>query len=259
MKKTLFTLFSLLCLCREADAFSVTHDFTVFIGPFNASQTSFTYALSPDSYAVASKVKTFGLFDTLYPFEARYATTGHIKNGKLETTSYKYQSQSRFTKRKKELIYNEQGVPVYRISSKNDKEKKVEITPDPKNNETTDLQTVFAELARQYNQVKFCDSRMEVFDGKRRFDVIFKDEGKEELAPNQFSPLTGTASKCSMYIDKLGSEGDDLLWQFTSDRPIYFWILADEKTGIPFIAHIEVEETPLGKMNVYTHNITIEE
>ena len=165
MKKTLFTLFSLLCLCREAGAFSVTHDFTVFIGPFNASQTSFTYALSPDSYAVASKVKTFGLFDTLYPFEARYATTGHIKNGKLETTSYKYQSQSRFTKRKKELIYNEQGVPVYRISSKNDKEKKVEITPDPKNNETTDLQTVFAELARQYNQVKFCDSRMEVFHG----------------------------------------------------------------------------------------------
>lgn len=118
MKKTLFTLFSLLCLCREAGAFSVTHDFTVFIGPFNASQTSFTYALSPDSYAVASKVKTFGLFDTLYPFEARYATTGHIKNGKLETTSYKYQSQSRFTKRKKELVYNEQGVPVYRISSK---------------------------------------------------------------------------------------------------------------------------------------------
>lgn len=132
MKKTLFTLFSLLCLCREAGAFSVTHDFTVFIGPFNASQTSFTYALSPDSYAVASKVKTFGLFDTLYPFEARYATTGHIKNGKLETTSYKYQSQSRFTKRKKELIYNEQGVPVYRISSKNDKEKRLKSHPIPK-------------------------------------------------------------------------------------------------------------------------------
>ena len=62
-----------------------------------------------------------------------------------------------------------------------------------------------------------------------------------------------------MYIDKLGSEGDDLLWQFTSDRPIYFWILADEKSGIPFIARVEVEDTPLGKMNIYTNKATIEE
>lgn len=259
MKKLLLILTFIFSLPQAADAFSVNHDFTVFIGPFNASQTSFMYALTPQSYAVASKVKTFGLFDTLYPFEAKYATTGHIKNGNLETSSYKYQSQSRFSKRKKELIYNEQGIPVYRISSKNDKEKKVEITPNPENNQTTDLQTVFAELARQYNQLKFCDSRMEVFDGKRRFDIIFKDEGKEELLPNQYSPYTGTASKCSMYIDKLGSEGDDLLWQFTSDRPIYFWILADEKSGIPFIARVEVEDTPLGKMNIYTNKATIEE
>jgi len=176
MKKLLLILTFIFSLPQAADAFSVNHDFTVFIGPFNASQTSFMYALTPQSYAVASKVKTFGLFDTLYPFEAKYATTGHIKNGNLETSSYKYQSQSRFSKRKKELIYNEQGIPVYRISSKNDKEKKVEITPNPENNQTTDLQTVFAELARQYNQLKFCDSRMEVFDGKRRFDIIFKDE-----------------------------------------------------------------------------------
>ncbi len=259
MKKLLLILTFIFSLPNMAQAFKVAHNFTVFVGPFNASQTSFTYALTPNSYAVSSKIKTFGLFDTLYPFEAAYATTGHIKNGKLETSTYKYQSQSRFSKRKKELIYNDEGIPVYRISAKNNKEKKVEIAPDPQNNETTDLQTVFAELAYQYNQLKFCDSRMEVFDGKRRFDIIFKDEGREELQPNQYSPYSGTAGKCSMYIDKLGSEGDDLLWQFTSDRPIYFWILADEKSGIPFIARVEVEETPLGKMNIYTHKVTIEE
>lgn len=259
MKKILLILVSIFCLNNEALAFSVRHDFTVFIGPFNASETSFTYALNPGSYAVFSKVKTFGFFDTLYPFEARYSTTGRIKNNNLETTSYQYQSQSRFTKRKKELIYNEQGVPVYRISSKNDKEKKVEITPDPQNKETTDLQTVFAELARQYNRLKFCDSRMEVFDGKRRFDIIFKDEGKEELAANRFMPYGGTAGKCSMYIDKLDSDGDDLLWQITSDRPIYFWILEEETTKIPFIAKIHIDDTPLGKMDVYTTKVTVED
>lgn len=259
MKKALLILICVLSLSNQARAFSVKHDFTVFLGPFNASETSFTYALNPDNYAVFSKVKTFGLFDTLYPFEARYSTTGKIIKDSLETTSYQYQSQSRFTKRKKELIYNEQGLPIYRISSKNDKEKKVEISPDPKNSETTDLQTVFAELARQYNKLKFCDSRMEVFDGKRRFDIIFKDEGHEELAPNQFRPYQGMAAKCSMFIDKLNSDGDDLLWQITSDRPIYFWIMTDNHTQIPFIAQIHIDDTPLGKMDVYTSKITIKD
>ena len=63
--------------------------------------------------------------------------------------------------------------------SKNGREKKKEIeaTADSKN--TTNLQTVLAAIARQYNQVGFCDSRIPIFDGKRRFDAIFRDEGKK--------------------------------------------------------------------------------
>lgn len=259
MKKYGLTLLFLLLLSGPANAFSVRHDFTVYLGPFNASRTEFVYALSPEKYSVSSSVKTFGLFDTLYPFEAQYATTGKIKGKKLETSSYRYKSKSRFNRRSKELVYDEHGMPLYRLSTKNDKGKKVEITPDAKNSGTTDLQTVFAELAKQYNQVRFCDSRMEVFDGKRRYDVIFRDEGREELSKNEDMPFSGTAAKCSMYIDSLGSSGDDLLWEVTSDAPIYFWIMEDPEHKIPFIAKIEIESTPLGKLRVYTRNLIIEE
>ena len=119
------------------------------------------------------------------------------------------------------------------------------------------MQTVFAELAKQYNEVKFCDSRMQVFDGKRRFDVIFKDEGQDELKANEYSSIEGTAAKCSMYIDKLNSKDDDLLWELTSERPIYFWIL--EQNGKPFIARVSIDETPLGPLNVYTSKVSIKD
>ncbi|MBO5442579.1 MAG: DUF3108 domain-containing protein [Alphaproteobacteria bacterium] len=259
MKKYCLTLLFLSFFAGNAHAFKVKHDFSVFIGPFNASETSFEYAVSPKNYHVKSEVKTFGIFDTLYPFEAQYATTGNIKNNKLETTSYKYKSKSRFNRREKLLIYDDNGMPVYRVSSKNGKEKKVNIEPNINNEDTTDLQTVFAEMARQYSQVKFCDSRLEVFDGKRRFDVIFRDEGQEQLDAGEYSPFKGTAHKCSLYIDKLGSEAEDLLWEVSSDRPIYFWILEDEASKAPFIAKIEIESTPLGKLQVYTKNITVED
>ncbi len=258
--KKIYLFLSIIVLLKTApaQAFTVEHDFSVQIGPFAASRTNFEYALTPTEYRVESVVKTNGLFDTLYPFRADYATTGRINGDELETTSYKYKSKSRFSSRSRELVYNKNGVPLYRLSSKNGKEKKVDILPDAKNKDTTDLQTVFAELARQYNNMKFCDSRMEVFDGKRRYDVIFKDEGKEHLTEEQL-PYKGEAVKCSMYIDSLGSSGDDLLWDITQDEPIYFWIMEEESKKLPFIAKIEIESTPLGRLQVLTQNVTVKD
>ena len=83
MKKTpAFLLAALLLGAQPAQAFSVRHDFSVQIGPFDASRTNFEYALTPAEYRVESTVKTNGLFDTLYPFRADYATTGKI-NGDM--------------------------------------------------------------------------------------------------------------------------------------------------------------------------------
>lgn len=247
------------CFTYQAEALKVKHHFSAIIGPFNASTAEFEYRLLPQEYAVASIVRTNGVFDSLYPFEAKYATSGKINQDNLETTSYKYNSKSRFTKRSKETIYNKNGEPIYTISTKNGKSKTKEILPDINNKNTTDLQTVLAEVAKQYNEVKFCANRMQIFDGKRRFDVILQDEGKEDIIANKQSPFSGKAVKCSMYIDKLSSQGDDLLWELTSDKPIYFWILEDEKTKAPFIAKVFINNTPLGKMNVYTTKIEVTE
>ncbi|MBP3346401.1 MAG: DUF3108 domain-containing protein [Alphaproteobacteria bacterium] len=258
MKKFCLISLFLLLFPAQAQAAAVQHNFTIFLGPFNAGKTRFTYTLHPREYNVRSKVKTAGIFNTLYPFTAEYATTGKIKGKDLETSSYKYKSQSRFNTRRKELIYDQNGNPVYRISAKNDKVKKVEIEPSPDNKDTTDLQTVIAELALQYNKNKNCNARMQIFDGKRRFDTIFKDEGKEEITANEYSSFGGTAHKCSMYIDKLLNDGDDLLWELTSEKPIYFWILEDKESRLPFIARIEIEDTPLGKLQVFTQTIQTE-
>lgn len=258
MKKFCLISLFLLLFPAQAQAAAVQHNFTIFLGPFNAGKTRFTYTLHPREYSVRSKVETAGIFNTLYPFTAEYATTGKIKGKNLETSSYKYKSQSRFNSRRKELIYDPNGNPVYRISAKNDKVKKVEIEPSPDNKDTTDLQTVIAELALQYNKNKNCNARMQIFDGKRRFDTIFKDEGKEEITANEYSSFGGTAHKCSMYIDKLLNDGDDLLWELTSEKPIYFWILEDKESHLPFIARIEIENTPLGKLQVFTQTIQTE-
>lgn len=243
----------------SAEAFSVKHDFFVTVGPFDASKTEFTYSLLPGSYFVNSQVSTNGFFNTVYPFKALYSTSGIIKNNQMITSDYNYTSQSRFNSRGKQVFYSSQGIPLYQISSKNGKAKKKEFAPSPTPADTFDLQTVLAKLARQYNQLGFCDSHLAVYDGKRRFDVVFKDLGTDTLLPNEHSFYSGSAAKCSMYITKLLSEDDDSLWEFSANKPVYFWIARDSKSNYPFIARVLIEDTPLGELNAYTEAINVKE
>lgn len=258
MRKCLYSIMLFVFFAiSKANAFTLEHEFDVFVGNFNASRTKFVYSLSENTYEIASDVKTYGAFDTLYPFRARYSTSGNIDKGVFKTKSYKYNAKSRFNKRTKELVYDSDGKPLYNMTSKNDKSKKRAVNENIETEGTTDLQTVFAELVRQYNDKRTCDIRMEVFDGKRRFDVIFKDAGVEEVKANKYSEFEGVARKCEMYIDSLGNKGEDMLWELSSDRPVIFWIMEYGEKKRPFVARAEIAKTGYGRLLVYTRKVRL--
>ena len=258
MKK--FTIVFLICLIFPslANAFTVKHDFFVTIGLFDACKTEFSYTLNKNNYKISSKITTNGFFNTVYPFEANYITSGTIKNSQMTTIDYNYESKSKSKKRSKKVFY-ENGEPIYQITSKNGKEKKRKFKPSPTPADTFDLQTVIAKITYQFNELGFCDSILKVYDGKRRFDVVFKDEGSENLTTDKHSFYNGPTAKCSMYIKKVLSGDDDQLWELSANKPIIFWIAKDAKKGYPFITKIFIKNTPLGDLTAHTTNITIKE
>ena len=258
MKK--FTIIFLICLIFPSlsKAYTIKHNFFVTVGLFDASKTEFTYSLNKNTYKIASKIMTNGFFNTIYPFEANYITSGTIKNSQMTTIDYNYESKSRTKKRSKKVFYKN-GQPIYQHIIQNNKEKTHNFTPSPTPADTFDLQTVIAKIIYQFNELNFCDSILIVYDGRRRFDVIIKDEGNENLIANKHSFYTGNAAKCSMHIQKILSDEDDQLWEISSNRPILFWFARDPKNNYPFIAKIYIKNTPLGELTAHTTNITIEE
>lgn len=257
MKKFIFAFF--LLYIKTASAFTIEHEFDVFLGNFNASRTNFSYTLSDSFYELKSDVKTYGTFDTLYPFRGTYSTSGIVKGDVLQTQYYTAMTKSRFNMRTKELIYNDEGKPIYIVSAKNDKKKKKEVGQNLNIEGTTDLQSVFAELVKQFNKTKTCDAKMEVFDGKRRFDAVFKTQGTEEIVADKNLKFSGVATKCIMYIDSLGNDSGDLLMELSFDKPVYFWIMEYGDTKRPFIVKAEIEKTGYGKLVVYTRKVKLYE
>lgn len=259
MRLKIFFLILTLLYSADAFAFSVRHDFLVHIGAFDAAKVKFTYEINPRDYGIRSEIATNGFFNTLYPFVAEYDTSGTIDADKITSHDYQYVSQSRFKTRSKQVLFNDQGMPVSQIVITNGKKKTRDFKPSPTPADTFDLQTILMKIAYQYNKFGFCASNMAVYDGKRRFDVEVSDNGNDELVSDDNSPFSGTANLCTMRIKKNLSEDDDTLWEFASNKDIDFWIMRDRQTDLPFIARVRIKGTPLGELNAYAIEINFED
>lgn len=236
---------------------AVKHKLNVTIGIFDAADIDLSYKIGGGRYNFVSKVKTAGIFGSLYAFSAEYSTSGIAGGSGFSARDYHYISDTSSHQRTKRLVFDNSGKLQHRLSSKDGKRKKVDISLDGRKFDANDLQTVFASLAGQFIDNRFCDMEKTVFDGKKSYTVTFRDEGKTILDDPEV-PFTGKAWKCSAYIKPLNAGDGDMLWTTTAGRPVYFWVMEDKKTGLPFLAKAEIGSTPLGRLKAYTTEITAE-
>ncbi len=236
---------------HNAGAVSVLHQMKTEIGIFDACEQTFEYSFfNNKDYDVKTTLKTTGTFGTVYPFKATYHAVGTYDKKRFYPQDYFYETKS-FNHRTKEIVY-ENGIPVYRISSKNDVKRKDEIEVDAKYETSNDLLSTFGEFARQIVEGKKCDFNAYSFNGKRYTKVTGEYVGKEKLKTPYFK---GRAMKCKMNLEVL--DDADAGFFLKKDEPIYFWILEDEKTNLPFVAKIFVKSTPMGELESLTTKIEV--
>lgn len=251
--KIIFFLFVLFA-SHPAFAQKVEQYMNVEIGPFNAADLKLAYELGQKEYHFLTEIKTAGLFHSLYPFVAVYETKGAKIRDSFSARQYGYQTQSRNHIRTKSFVFDQNGILKSRISSKDNERKEVLITLPKEKVDAYDIQTVMAMLAEQLSKNHFCAMEKTVFDGKKQYRVLVQDEGKTTLK----DPVTSQkkqALKCSLKLIGGEKQKGDLLWEMTAKKPVYFYILTDPKTKLPFIAKIEIDSTPLGDLKAYTTDI----
>lgn len=256
MKKITYFLSFLLLFALPLKAKSLEQKLSVNVGLFDAARVTMLYSLDDKSYAFSSQVETAGLFGKLYSFDATYSTKGKILNNKFIAQDYNYVAKSKSHIRTKKLVFDDLGNLLERISKKDNKEKKVKINSNDEVFDFNDLQSVFAYLAKNLQNNSLCDMEKEVFDGKKKYKISITDKGETTLDDKDVE-YKGKAKKCSIFIKRTDNEAEDLLFDNTSDRPISVWIAYKEK--MPFVAKIEIDSTPLGKLKAYTTDVNIKE
>lgn len=118
------------------------------------------------------------------------------------------------------------------------------------------MQTVFAGLIGSFCRTKSCATVREVYDGKKHYRVIARDEGTE----SRYFELPGrteNAYKCSIYIENLKDNNDNILWDVSAEKPIWLWIGVDAAADLPYVREIRIDSTPLGALKVTPKTLEI--
>ena len=258
MIKRLLLTFLLCGIVSNAKSASLSQTFDVEIGFFDAAKVNMSYTLNNSDYTFSAHMSTSGLFDTFYSFDAHYKTIGIIRPSHYITTDYTQKTKSASHLRTKQLIFDDNGVLIRRTSSKDEVKKTVDIDLPSFKVDAHDIQTVLIMLIKNFQTQNSCNLNKTVFNGKKTYHITLKDEGRV-LYQNKKVKVSGTAHKCSAFIHQDNAQKGDLLWQTTAEKPILFYVMRDEKTGLIFVPEIEIASTPLGDLDAYMTDLTIED
>ena len=133
--------------------------------------------MAPDRYRIVADMETRGLVGFVYSWRHRGVTEGTIEDGVLRPTQYRATSDAGGTIKTARLVYGRDGT--------------VTATADPATEEgrdpvpldltrgSVDILTAVLNVTRRMDETGRCEGAVPVYDGRRRYDLVFAEGGAD--------------------------------------------------------------------------------
>lgn len=180
--------------------------YDVYAGGIHALQSNLNIDLSNENtYSLNLKAKTYGLLGKMAPWEGSFFSKGwsgdsfrpeqHVSSGtwrdEVETKEYKYNQDGSFGS--------------YQVTKKN----RAAVTKDVSEkltNKTSDMLSATLNTMTQITANGKCEGSTDVFDGKRRFKLAFKEKGTVELKASRWNVYEGSAVECTAEVQPIAGK-----------------------------------------------------
>lgn len=215
----------------------VALDYQIYFGGLNVMKVGVELGLAPDAYDVQARTETVGLTGYLAPWTSSIVTRGEIDGGRVEPLEHRVDGQYRGKQRLIEIGFTDGEVTGLRLEPPAEKDPREEIPAALRRGALDPASAVFA-LVRVMGEGKGCAGRIPVFDGRRRYDIVVVEKGRETLAPNNYSAFQGGTTRCDFHVEPLKIDSPDYKRRFRSGRA---WF-AEVFPGRPLVpVRIEVD------------------
>jgi hypothetical protein len=198
----------LLCAClvlasplQAAEVKSYQAQYGMFVGGLNMVTVTGGFEQSKGTYKIDMSAFTRGVLGSLAPWKGVLATTGTLTKTKAYTPqTHVFSNWWKGREERTSLVYDSNG-SFKLMSVLKDGVQSKQAAPKPElTAQTHDILTALAMLLHHLETTKTCNLVVPVFDGKRKFNMKFTDEGDGEIQKGSISVYAGRARMCTVEI-----------------------------------------------------------
>jgi len=195
----------------------VNLDYQIYFGGLNVLKVGIELGLTPDAYDVAARTETVGFTGWLAPWRSFATSRGEIEEGKVEPVQHRVDSSYRGKARQIAIDFQDGEITSLVLNPPATTDPRDEIPAD-KRRGVLDPGSALFSLVRVMGEGKGCAGRFPVFDGRRRYDVVTVEKGRETLAPNNYSAFQGAALRCDFHVEPFVVDNPEHKRRFRSGR-----------------------------------------
>jgi hypothetical protein len=186
-----------------ADIQSMSYD--VYAGGFNAVTADLDVSFQEnDRYSFKFVARTVGFLASLAPWEGAFETEGWALQGQsAQPELHKSTSVWRSEVEIKEYNYDKNGHFKGLTVTKEGKDRSEEEVNEELTQGTTDALTATLEVMNHVARQGKCEGKSEIFDGKRRFELVFTHEADEVLETTKYNVYEGSTARCTVEVKPL--------------------------------------------------------
>lgn len=203
--------------------------------------------VEPDVYSLESTMETVGLIGTLFPWRYRSEVHGRIEGKRLRPDVFHSRSEFRDDVQQVSLLYNAAGPTVqvvnpFDMSVLGDgEERSREEVPPELQLGTIDPLTEIAALTHDLARGEGCSGKRRVFDGLRRYDIVYEDLGVGELEDSSYDDYSGRARVCRSRLEPIAGFWKPKEEKGESLTGITAWLLPPIDGYAPVPVRLQVE------------------
>jgi Protein of unknown function (DUF3108) len=188
---------ALLTASQAGAAEPVRLGYAIYAGGFHVLDATIVLDLGREGYTVEVNAQTQGMLGTFFPWQTLARSDGRMNAGEAEPRTHRQTGTWRGKDRAVNLYYDGSGSVLAEVRPPDDPAEREPVPPEMVPGTTDPLSAVLS-VAGAVAVGRGCSETVPVFDGRRRYDLTFREMGSRNLAPSKYSVFSGAAVQCQV-------------------------------------------------------------
>ncbi|MGE0715296.1 MAG: DUF3108 domain-containing protein [Alphaproteobacteria bacterium] len=162
----------------------------------------------PDRYQIASVMETRGFIGLLFPWTMQSEVRGVVVGDVLRPVDYRFSSVLYGTERTARLRFAPDGSVTTETNHVSGDEDRAPVPPEMRRG-SVDVLTGILRVTRRLDRTGLCTTTVPVFDGRRRYDLLFSDAPLDAANPRHVRTCVGSINRIAGFLKSAFAWGDD--------------------------------------------------